>query len=297
MEIKQLEIFTVVAKRLSFSKAAEELYISQPTVSAQVSSLEKTLGAQLLIRNTKGVSLTKVGEDFLAYAQKILTLRDQALQSANNSDSLADGVIDIIASTIPAQHLLPDMIAEYQKHRPNVIFRVEQADSGRVQTEMTSFKYDFGMIGTMPDRERFNFYPIFEDELVLVTPLSFPDISDGNLSNTLARNIADSPFIMREHGSGTRVEVEGLLSKIGVELRQLHIPAYFSDSHSILSAVTSGLGVSLVSKIAATMYVKAGLVKEVRLDKKLSARKIFLIYNKELWLSPIQQAFVAQISI
>jgi len=291
MEIKQLEIFVSTAKNLSFSKAAQELYISQPTVSAQIGSLEKSLGAQLLIRNTKGVCLTKVGEDFLTYAQKILALKDQAILSASGGEHNISGAIDIISSTIPAQHLLPGIISSFQKSWPNIVFRVNGADSAGVFSEMSGFRYDFGMVGTVPNDDKFKCHCVYDDELVLILPKTFA-CETGNREEDLRKYISTSPFIMREHGSGTRAEIEGLLLKMGVDYQSINIPAYFSDTHSILLAVSEGMGVSLVSKIAAEMYVKAGMVKQIRMNSELFMRKIYLIYKKELWLSPMQQSFV-----
>ena len=290
MEIKQLEIFACVAKRLSFSKAAEELFVSQPTVSTQVNSLEKNLGVQLFTRNTKGVSLTKAGEECLLYAKKILSLRDEVRWRVSGEDKNTSGEVDIISSTIPAQHLLPGIIADFQKTWKNVIFRVVQADSRRVISEMSGFRYDFGLVGTVPRDERFCCIPIFGDELVLAVPADFPNDFTPSYDN-FSKLIAKTPFIMRESGSGTRVEVEGLLSQIGINLKNLAVPAYFSDTHSILLAVSRNMGVSLVSKIAAAMYVDVGLVKTVEFHGEIFTRKIFLIYNKELWLSPMQKAF------
>jgi DNA-binding transcriptional LysR family regulator len=291
MEIKQLEIFVCVARTLNFSKAADEMFISQPSVSAQISALEKTIGSQLLVRNTKGVSLTKTGLDLLVYAQKILSLRDQAIQSVSGEDRNMSGVIDIISSTIPAQHLLPEIISNFQKKWPNILFRLEQADSHRVQQDMSSFRFDFGMIGTIPNADRLNYFPVFNDELVLVIPNDVQQECE-DIRENFAEYVRHTPFIMRETGSGTRKEIETMLIKVGVDIRDLHVPAYFPDAHSILLAVSHGMGVSLVSKVAAKLYTDAGLLKTVEMNSPQFRRQIYLLHNKELWLSPIQQAFV-----
>ena len=291
MEIKQLEVFACVARNLSFSKAAERMYLSQPTISSYISSLEKCLGVQLLVRNTKEVSLTKAGQDFLIYAQKILSLREQAMHSINGKNQDAQGVIDIISSTIPAQHLLPEIIASFQKQWPNIVFRLEQADSHRVEQEMGNFRYDFGMVGTVPVDDRFIRYPAYYDELVLVVPKNTPESAE-TIRDNFSDYITHVPFIMRGSGSGTRKEIETLLSKIGVSLRDLRIPVYFPDAHSILMAVSHGAGVSLISKIAAKMHVEAGLLTAVEMNNPLFLRQLYLLYNKELWLSTAQQAFV-----
>ena len=290
MEIYQLEVFVCAARNLNFSKTAEKIHISQPSVSAHISSLEKTLGSQLFIRNTKGVSLTKAGIDFLVYAQKILSLRDEAVYSMKGDDQNIDGTIDIISSTIPAQHLLPEIITSFQRLWPNIVFRVEQAGSRRVEEEMSGFRYDFGMIGTVPDAARFNSYPVYNDELVLILPKDTPK-KIRLIRKNFSEFILQTPFIMREAGSGTRTEIENLFSKIGVDPRGLRIPAYFSDTHSILLAVANGMGVSLISKVAASMYVEAGLLTAVEMKDPLFRRQIYLLYNKERWLSPVQQAF------
>ncbi|MDR0905223.1 MAG: LysR family transcriptional regulator [Oscillospiraceae bacterium] len=290
MEIKQLEAFVSVAKSLSFSKAAEEMYASQPSVSAYISSLEKSLGVQLLIRNTREVSLTKAGLDLLVYAKNILSLREQAIQSVTGIDRNSGGAIDIISSTIPAQHLLPEIIASFQRSFPNIRFSVDQADSRQVEREMGGFRYDFGMVGTAPDGDRFNSYPVYDDELVLVTSRDEQQ-SAAFIRENFKEYITSVPFIMRKSGSGTRVEVEALLSKSDVDARELRVAAHFSDAHSILLAVSHGMGVSLISKVAAAMYVEAGLVNAVEMNHPLFRRQIYLMHNKELRLSPVQEKF------
>ena len=290
MDIKQLEVFLSVAHHLSFSKAAEEMYVSQPTVSAYISSLEKQLNTQLLIRNTKEVSLTKAGQELLNYAQKILSLRDQALQSIGGASQKANGSLDIIASTIPGQHLLPEIIASFHKTWPNIIIKVSQTDSRHVEQEMIGFRYDFGMSGTIPSDDRLIHYPVFQDELVLVVPNSLTDSAESIRQN-FSSFVLKHPFIMRESGSGTRAEIESLLTKSGVSLRSLRTPAFFSDAHGVLGAVAYGMGISLISQIAASMYVEAGLLRSIEMQSPLFNRQIHLLHNKELWLSPLQQAF------
>ena len=290
MEIRQLETFVSVAKNLNFSRAAEEINLSQPTISTHISSLESYLGLQLLVRNTKEVSLTKAGRDFLGYAQKILAVRDEALIDVRGEDVNVRGNIDIISSTIPAQCLLPEIIAAFRKQRPNIVFHVDQADSGKVEREMSSFRYDFGMVGTAPDSIRFTHYPVCDDELVLILPNDTPQ-SPESIREGFADFIRQVPFIMRESGSGTRTEIENIFSKSGIEFSSLRIAAYFSDAHSILLAVSAGMGVSLISRVVAAMYVDAGLLRQVEMKSPLFHRQIYLLHNKELLLSPIQQVF------
>ena len=291
MELRQLEIFVAVAKNLSFSKAAEEMYLSQSTVSLSIGSLEKDLKVQLFVRNTKEVSLTKSGVDLMAYAKKMLSLREQVIREISLEDREAKGTIDIISSTIPAQHLLPEIISSFQKQWPNVIFHVDQADSRQVERVMGSFRYDFGMIGTSPDDLRFIHHPIFDDDLVLAMPVDSTE-STEMIQKNFADYITKTPFIMREPGSGTRSEIEILLLKLGIEPKDMRNVAYFADTHSILLAVSSGMGVSLVSKTATAMYTNSGLLRTIEMSNPFFKRQIHLLYNKESLLSPLQEAFV-----
>jgi len=290
MEIKQLEIFLRVARDLSFSKAAEKLHISQSSVSTQVNALEKYLGAQLLARSTKEVSLTKAGQDFLVYAQRILALREQARRGLSGEDREARGAIDLISSTVPAQHLLPEIIASFLRQWPNIIFRVDQADSRQVKLRMNGFRYDFGLVGTTADDDRFIHYPVYDDELVLAVPAERPE-SLAEIREKFPDYIRRAPLIMREEGSGTRAETLALLAKMGIGWRDLQVRAYFSDAQSILLAVSRGLGAALVSKVSAALYAAAGLLELVEMNSPLFRRQIYLAHNKEFWLSPLQKAF------
>ena len=289
MELKHLEIFVCVAKTLSFSKAAEKLYVSQPTVSAGISALEKELRAQLLLRTTKEVSLTKAGSALLPYAQQMLSLKAHAQCSIGGMDKQMGGTIDIIASTIPAQHLLPEILAAFQRDWPNVQFHVKRADSREVERAMRSNTYDFGMVGAMPGG-RFICHPVYDDELVLAVPIGFQADEDA-VRGDLAAHLLAHPFVMREAGSGTRTEIEGILAKLGMEMRQLRASAYFPDAHSILLAVSRGMGISLVPRVAASMYEKAGLLRVIGMNSPAFRRKIYLIHNREMQLGPLQQAF------
>lgn len=294
MELKELEAFVAVVRHRSFSRASEALYFSQSTVSAHIASLENSLGAQLLVRTTKKLSLTAAGREFYTYAHNILTLRDQALQNIGRGDRDARSSIHILASTLPAQHLLPEMIAGFRQKWPNVVFHIDQADSREVLDTMTEFRYDFGFVGTAPTDRRFTHCPIYLDRMLLALPGDMTFNGDA-IRRDFASFVRKHPFIMRERGSGTRAEIEALLERLGVTPSELQIPAYFSDTHSILLAVSRGLGISLVSAVSAAMHVAAGAVAAVDMHDPLFIRQIYLFYNRELRLPPVQQAFAEHV--
>lgn len=289
MEMKQLEAFCAVARHLSFSRAAKELFLSQPTISAQIAALEQKLGVQLVARTTKEIALTPAGRDFAVYAGNILALRDRALQEFGAATP-ARGTLHILSSTVPAQHLLPEVVAAFRRDHPKVVFHVDQADSRAVMEGMTGFRYDFGFVGTAPADPRFVHHPVYLDKLVLALPQGLRAEPDA-IRRDVAAFLRSHPILMREQGSGTRYETENLFAKLGITPQGLDVAAYFADTHSILQAVAQGLGIALVSKVSAALHIDAGLIAAVEVNSDLFARQIHLLYRRELTLSPLQQAF------
>lgn len=292
MEMKQLEVFVAVVQHNSFSKAADMIYLSQPTISAHISSLESEIGAQLLIRSTKAVYPTQIGKDLFHRAKNILALRDEAINSVNRVDPEMSGEISILASSVPAQFLLPEIITVFQKDYPHIVFDVHQADSLQVIEGILGYRYDFGIVGTSVNSRRLLTIPFYRDTLVMITPRSMI-VNKGEMYRDLPAFLRNKPFVMRGDGSGTRVEMEQLLHKQGVCVQNLNIVAYLHDTQSILSAVSHGMGVSFVSKVAASAYEKSGQIKVYDLDQQAFSRELHVVFKKEMVLSPVQKLFVA----
>lgn len=291
MEMKQLEAFVAVVQHNSFSKAADMIYLSQPTISAHISSLENEIGVQLLIRSTKAVYPTQTGKELFHRAKNILALRDEAISSVNRIDQEMSGEISILASTVPAQFLLPEIITVFQKHYPHIVFDIHQADSLQVVEGILGYRYDFGIVGTSVNSRRLTAIPFYRDTLVMIAPKSMI-INKGEMYRDLPSFLRQKPFVMRGDGSGTRVEMEQLLHKQGVSVQNLNVMAYFHDTQSILSAVSHGMGISFVSKVAAAAYEKTGQIKIYDLDQHAFARQLYLVFKKEMVLSPVQKLFV-----
>ncbi|WP_371363700.1 HTH-type transcriptional regulator CysL [Sporomusa rhizae] len=291
MEMKQLEAFVAVVQYNSFSKAADMIYLSQPTISAHINSLENEIGAQLLIRSTKAIYPTQTGKELFQRAKSILALRDEAIFRVNKIDREMRGEISILASTVPAQFLLPEIITAFQKNYPYIVFNVQQADSQQVVEGLLGYQYDFGIVGTSVNYRRLITVPFYRDTLVLITPKTMK-VDKEELYRGLAAFLRHKPFVMRGDGSGTRVEMEQLLRKQDVSVQNLNIVAYFHDTQSILSAVSHGMGVSFVSKVAAVAYEKIGQIKVYDLEQQAFVRQLHLVFQKEIMLSPVQKLFV-----
>jgi len=291
MEFKQLEAFMQISKLHSFSKASEVLYLTQPALSSQINALERELGTQLFIRSTKKVFPTKAGVDFYEYAQKILALRDQSLFEMSRYSKECAGEINILASSVPAQYILPQMIADFNKEYPNIIFRLEQKDSGGVYEELIKYKYDIGFVGTKIENCRYLLSPLCGDQLVLILPKDM-DYRGEKKTEDIVRFLSGKNFIMREQGSGTRAEMESFFARQNIPERELKIVGYFGSTQGIIEAVSRGMGISFVSKTAARIYERLNLINIVELDSEFLNREIYYVLKKDMILTPAQEVFI-----
>lgn len=290
MDLKQLEVFVHVVKRNSFSKAANTVFLSQPTISAHISALEKELGTQLLVRSTKEVQPTKAGMDFYLYAHNILALRDQAIQSVKKTNTNIQGEIVLLSSSVPAQYLLPESISQFSKRYPRIMIHVHQSNSDQVEKNFRGFLYDFGITGTRATSNKYTQEPFYEDTLVFACPADL-DIDPPAVRQDIASFIRSQPFVMREAGSGTRHEMVKYLEKLDLTIQDLRPVCSFSNTQGVINAVASGMGISFVSKAAVSLYVQEGLIKTLEIQNSFFNRKFYLLTKKGMTLSPIQSLF------
>ena len=283
MNFKQLEIYVNVIKYRSFSRAAEEVFLSQPTVSTNIQSLEAECGVTLLMRSTREVVPTRAGKVFYEYANEVLSLRDKALRAVHSSASSVSGTLEIAASTVPAQYILPGILAGISAEYPELFFSLRQSDSREVVRCVSDMEAEIGIIGTQIEDNNCLFEPFIRDELVVITPnTSEYEKTDDNFS---LRRVCREPFLVREGGSGTRREMEHALLRAGVEPSSLHVTAQFDSTESIKHAVAEGLGISIISRIAARDYEKFGLLRVFDLDKTYFERQLYFVFRKNWPLS------------
>ena len=290
MDLKQLEAFVYVVKFNSFSKAAKYIYLTQPTVSAHIRALEKELGIQLLVRSTKEVHPTKMGMQLFHQAVNILSLRDRAVQSMKRADKDTKGDIRLIASSVPAQYLLPQMIADFHEQYPQVVIHVDQTDSGKIAENMDGCFYDFGISGMKLTSSKYMQTPFYQDSMVFVYPASYDIDHDFTCRNWKAF-IKTQPFVMREEGSATLFSLDRYLKMHKLSLVDLQPVAYFSNTQSVLHAVAYGLGISFVSKAAADIYEQKNLVRTIAIDQEEFQRCFYIVQKKDVILSWILENF------
>ena len=246
MNLKQLEAFVQVSESGSFSKAAKELFLTQPTISAHISSLEKELNVRLFIRNTKEVSLSDDGKDLYRYAKQITDL-EKAIEERFYMDS-DDGkhFITIAASTIPAQYLLPKVLMCYRERYPKEQIKIMETDSSEVVTQVVDHMVDVGFTGTVLEKKHCKYIPFYKDELAVITP----DTPEYRILKEQNRDDIDwikrKPLILREEGSGTRKEAEKQLKNAGISMEALDIVASIANQETIKKSVKQGMGITVL---------------------------------------------------
>ena len=273
-----LNTFLTVARTHSFSLAAKELKTSQGTVSHHVAALEAYFDAELFKRTTNGVEVTDEGATLKETAEKILQQAQDAKTKISTSKLNLAGTIKIAASTIPGEHIIPSLIAEFKKKYPDVKFKIKAEDSLNSLNGLQVNDVDFAAVGTIQGfEEKFGFVQIGEEQLVLVVPCNH---ELANHKTVELHEILQYPFVNREDTSGTRMEIERLLAKNSILSQKLQVALELGSTESVITAVSEGRGISIISSIAATKSQAAGLIKIVAIEEAKNPRKLYIVRPK-----------------
>lgn len=286
MNLKQLEAFVQVAEKKNFSRAAKALFLTQPTVSAHISGLEKELNTRLLIRNTKDVELSQDGNRLYEYAKQITLLAEQIAQEFGvKTEGEEPSTVTIAASTVPAQYLLPEILVKFRQQYPKEQFQIQESDSAGVVELVASRNVDIGLTGTELSKKHCEFIPFYEDDLIVITP-NTEQFRKRKLGGDVQAWLRSEPLILREEGSGTRRETLKILQQMGIRQEELNIVASVENPETIKRSVSSGMGISILSALAARDAVSSGSVLGFSMGEMKGKRQIYVVYNKNFHLSP-----------
>ena len=169
MDLHQLFVFTKVAEHKSFSKAAEDIFLSQSTVSSHIQSLEKLLKMRLFDRIGKEIVITSNGKRLYQWAVKLLELKEQAMLDLNQAMNDFKGVIRLGASSVPAQFIIPTIVDQFRQEYPNVTFHINQSPSKGIADRVLKGGVDIGILGEKYESEMLSYLPLLKEKLVLIT--------------------------------------------------------------------------------------------------------------------------------
>jgi len=289
--IRQLEVFVSVMETNSFSRAANDLALAQSTVSAHIKGLEDTLGVQLFVRSAKKqVSPTKRGKELYSYAKAIVE-QCRVLES-EVAEGPAQQELFLAASTDSFEYLLPGLMADYARLHPSCRFVLVNGDSTFVHEQLHNQSARIGFCGTALNRRELDYRAVCRDKLVMITPNTgrYQRMQQRGL---YGRDLLDEPMIERSQTSGTKKEFDRYLENNGMSERKLRIVARMNQADAVKSSVVSGLGVAIVSQMAAKKYESSGDLLVFDLDEEGAYRDIYLVYPKDLVFSKAEREFVS----
>lgn len=286
MDFRQIEAFVNVVKYKSFSRAADALYLTQPTISTHISSLEKELGVQLIDRTGKEAGPTRDGNELFPYAMELLNTRDHAVNALQPKTQAIEGILEIQASSVPGEYIVPSLLAGFQKLHPEVKFYLEQSDTGLVERNLLENKGEIGFLGDRGNKE-LNYVKLVTDQMVLVTPKNEKFLAIKGEEVTI-EDLIQEPFLWREQGSATRKEFEDRLVSLGKNPREIKAVALMNSLEAILQSVSCGMGVSVVPRLAAEGD-RNYLMFQIQ-DMDLN-RDFYLVWKKGGILSAKAEAF------
>lgn len=247
MDERRLEIFTAVARRLSFSDAARGLHLSQPAVSQQVAALEAELGVRLLDRSRRRIRLTAAGAALLPRAESLLRVHADARRAVAAAEGRVAGELAVAASLTVGAYVLPPVLAELARRHPELRVRVTIENTEQVLAALLAGRADLGFVEGEQQAEGIELHSLREDELVVIAPREHRFAAADAVA---LDDLAAEPFVVREPGSGTRKVAESHLRAAGLAPDALRVVAELSGIEAIKSAVAAGMGISIVSRSA-----------------------------------------------
>lgn len=289
MNISYLKTFVTVARLRSFSKAAQELKLTQPAVSFQIHSLEKELKEVFFDRTGQNVSLTEAGEIFLKYAEAIVNLSEKLYDELADLKMLVRGRLEIGASNIPGEYILPRILGEFKRSYPDVEIKLNVHDTGEVISLLLAHEINLGFCGATAKAVPIIFEEFATDEIVIALRT---DHELAQKSHLTLKDLKKYPIIMREEGSGTRKTFLEALKKRGIEESDLNIALELGSTQAVLSAALSGLGLAPVSIFALKDHLANGLLTYKKIEKVNLKRPLYIAYNEKAPFSKAQETFL-----
>ena len=271
LENFRLKVFRTVAEHLSFRKAAEHLFLSQPAVTLQIKALEEDLGVRLFDRSANHISLTPQGVRLLRYVSKIHALVSEAEQELAAGDGQLSGELALGVSTTIAQYVLPRLIGAFLDEHPRVKLHLQSGNTEEIVKLLLDGKVCIGLIEGPARHREVRTKPFMEDELVLIAPPQF------EFDRVSREQLLSASLLMREQGSGSRRVVETALEKAGIRLKAFKSVMHLDSTEAIKSAVEADLGVGFVSRWAILKELELNALKVVPVAGLRIARSFSLV--------------------
>lgn len=288
--LQQLESLISLVETGSFTKAATGVFLTQSTLTKQMQNMEEAVGARLVNRGSAGISLTPEGQVLYDYARRVMRLREEAKERVEQLKDQDSGHIHVAASTTPATYILPRLIKHLQQTNLDIRLHVKMQDSDEVLQMVLNSEAEIGFMGKESSNKKIASERLVKDKLALVVPARHPLAAQAAVT---MEALSHQPFIVREHGSGTRAIMEYFLQRnCGGQLSQFNIVCELGSTEAVKEAILTGLGVSILSVLAVRRELEQGLLRTVEIVDCVMERYFYLIYRKNFPFRKHHQHFL-----
>lgn len=285
----RLRVFHAVAKHLSFTRAAEELYLTQPAVTFQIRQLEEHFNTRLFDRHHNRISLTEAGVAVFAYAERILDLYHETEKTVFEMTGITRGLIKLGASTTIGEYFLPTILSGYHELFPDVKVRMTVHNTSTVVRRLEDATIDLGMVEGPVDNNNLLVTPCMDDELVVIVSPQSPLVEWEEIP--LSR-LAALPFVSREEGSGTRAVVAEFLRTTDFPYDRLNMVLELGSTEAVKVAVESNVGFGIVSAAALRKESRLQTLVVRRIEGMRLTRQLNFVYQKLKFRSKAVEAFL-----
>jgi len=291
LDIRQLEVFVSVCRSGSFSKAAKELYLTQPTVSSHIVQLEKELGTHLFERRGRNTVPTEAGERLYPYALGVLDLMQKTRESFSAYTNEYKGTIQIVASQTPGNYLLPRLLKTFQEQFPEIRMDLSILNSEVVIEKLLNYEADIGFVGSEYDNDQLELIPFEEDHLVVIASQQSPLKNKTNAGGEIRiEDILGFPFVLRKRGSATLKTFEKtLVAHGGRELGSMNIVMEVDSIEGVKNFVKEDLGVSVLSHHCISDQDE---LLSFNIEGMELKRQFYSVHHKNRVMSPSCQALL-----
>ena len=288
MADRRLQVFYTVARQLSFTKAAEQLFMTQPAVTFQVKQLEEQFNTRLFERTHGRIALTPVGRLVMDYAERILALTEEMDARVADISGAIAGPLLLGASTTIAEFILPQILGEFKGAHPEVQARMMVANSETIVNRVADHTIDVGLIESPSYLPSLQNEICCDDELVAICA---PDHVLAKRTSVRAQELAAIPMVRREPGSGTREFTDNYFRENGVTLEDINLLMELGSPEAMKGVVETGIAIAIVSRATIAKELKLGTLVAIPLAPRLM-RTLSVVHPREKFRSRLLTTFV-----
>jgi len=291
INLTQLRAFIKVVELKSFTRAAKDLYLTQPAVTNQIRLLEEEYGVDLLDRSGREIIPTASGELLLNFAKRILDLYDQSKIELDRLNNLVRGTLVLGASTGPGEHILPKILGNFKNQHPHIDIVLRIAQTEEIIRQVLDRVLEAGIVGATVKEKVLVFEPFIKDDIIIICG---PKHHLARKKSVTFDSILNEPFIIQQKGAGIRTMFEAGLAKCGLSLNDMNIYMELGLQESIKSAVAENFGLGIISRYAVRKELGAGtLVELIVQDLPEFRNEFYLVRNPNRKLSRLTEAFLS----